>query len=174
MRSARAVVVLLALGLAGCGIPTTGPISFGEPPQAGPIGEQLYFILDDKLRPTLRPAPSDDPQADVVTNVVDRLVAGPLPDERAAGITTEVPPGLGAFMNDRQTTGPGQTVDVYLFGRVANDDDPTRLSTLAAAQLVCTIIASLAADDSAIGKVRLRNKRQQQREPLGCPLPLPG
>ena len=133
---------LLCLLLTGCGIPTTGPISFGDAPRPAPSGEQLYFLLDGKLHPTLRPAPTGTAVAGQLTSVSD-LAGGPLPEERAAGLTSEVPLSLVGTLSDQSTREITSPALVILVGRSTSQTDPTTLSSVAATQLACTITAAL-------------------------------
>jgi hypothetical protein len=167
--------------LTGCGIASTGPISFGEAPQVGLPGEQLYFILDGKLHPTLRPAPASQPATGQL-GAVARLARGPLPAESAAGFTSEVPTGLQAIIDQTARPDDGQSIPtVLLFGTPAptpraeaTPQWATGLSDTATAQIVCTVAASLSLNATPVGKVRLVRKGVQAVDsPLSCPVPLP-
>jgi hypothetical protein len=101
-----------------------------------------------------------------LTGVAD-LSGGPLPEERSAGLTSEVPPGLQASAPDP----PSSPVRVLLFGRA----DPLALSDLAAAQVTCTVAAALSVDQAnRVDAVVLVDKPGHQRGPLTCPVRLPG
>jgi hypothetical protein len=179
--SRRAVALLVlaaAVPLAGCGIPPTDPISFGEPPKAAPTGEQLYFLLHNKLYPTLRrdeepspagqtealpagrPAPVDDRAADAV----NLLAAGPLPADRDAGLTTEVPVSVFAFGSTRRA---GDDRHLELFLRA----DPSGLSDLAMTQIACTATTAASSASDPVERVTLRTRRGgSDRGPVTCPL----
>jgi predicted small lipoprotein YifL len=163
---------LLCLSLGGCGIPTTGPISFGDAPRVAPSGEQLYFLLDGKLHPTLRPAVISPAVAGTLTSV-GHLSEGPLPEERDAGLTSEVPAGLLGFLRGTTSDEVTSPALVFLTGPTAGSD-PTSLSDAAAAQLACTITAALSLDGHPVNAVTLRDRSGHLRGPLICPLPLPG
>jgi hypothetical protein len=171
--------LLLALGvLAGCGIPPTEPISFGEPPKAAPTGDQLYFLFHGKLYPTLR---SDDPSPDpastpapvrrIVTddpaaNAVNLLAAGPLPADREAGLTSEVPTEVIAFTSSRHD-GDDQQIDVVL------RSSPAGLSDVAVTQIACTAIAAATSRSAPVERIALGTKRGPERGPVTCPLLAP-
>jgi len=166
--------LVLALGLlAGCGIPPTEPISFGEPPKAAPTGDQLYFLFHDKLYPTLRSDdPSPDPGApapvrrvtdDPAANAVNLLAAGPLPADREAGLTSQVPADVIAFTSTRHD-GDDRHIDLYLRG------DPSGLSDVAVTQIACTAITAATSRSAPVERVTLTTKRGTDRGPLTCPL----
>ena len=73
--------------------------------QAGPV--TVYFYRDGEAVPAARRITlSDAPQADVVA-LLEALLAGPTPDERAAGLVSPLPPGtelLAATINGNEVT----------------------------------------------------------------------
>src|SRR5262249_41942945 len=78
-----ALLVLLALALAGCGGHAGGETTTTVGPQVALEG---FFLRDGKVAAAEHPAPLDEPAA------ARRLLAdGPTPLERAAGLTSEVP-----------------------------------------------------------------------------------
>ncbi len=109
---ARAACLLVALAAAG-GACSPAP---GEPPTAGPSASpgpttivQAYFYLDGApgsagLVPVAREIPE---QSTVGTAAVEAVIAGPLPGEIAAGISSGVPAGshlLGLSIADGVAT----------------------------------------------------------------------
>lgn len=106
MRRAAGLVLpgaLLAVLCAGCGVgpeTTARPLTAAEVPPgvlvdstsrsqpAGEREERLYFVQDGRLVPVRRPAVQVTPQT-----VLMDLLAGPLVEERARGLTTALPPG---------------------------------------------------------------------------------
>lgn len=142
---------VLALALAGCGVTPTDAIPYGAPPRPLLRGQQLYFLLNGKPFPTLRPGDTRDP---VVS--VDLLSAGLLPDESAAGLTTDVPANIRFFFQDQQ---PG-----ILFLTA----DPTQLSDLGAEQITCTLAAAFAYAERPFEQLTLRDRAGHSRGPLSC------
>ena len=110
MRSAgAAALAVVGLLCAGCGVgpeDTARPVpareapaevlvqGTGTPQPPGERSQRLYFLRDTQLVPVLRPAAEVTP-----TTVLADLLSGPLPTERARGLTTALPtspepPGL--------------------------------------------------------------------------------
>ncbi|MEU5865541.1 hypothetical protein ABZ815_30530 [Nonomuraea sp. NPDC047529] len=129
-RMLAAGLVTLA-AVAGCGVRPSDVISAGEPPK-GTVAPTttivLYLVKDGRLsavtRPSARPV--------FRTERLALLAAGPTPEERTLGLTTEVPPEAGPF-----------SVTVRAGGRmVLTASVPGgALSTLAVRQVVCTAAA---------------------------------
>jgi hypothetical protein len=156
-------LVLVALGLAGllggCGIAPTDPLPFGEPATGADFGDQMYFLLDGKVFPTLRTAAGGtDPTA-----VLDALGAGPLPAEQAAGLTTEVPADFRVF-GVKALSDSGADVGVFVGG------DPTALSDLALSQITCTGTAALRRMGNRVERVTLIDRAGHRRGPASCAL----
>jgi hypothetical protein len=159
-----AVAVLTAGLLAGCGVTPTDPLPFGEPARGLEIGQPVYFLLDGRLYPTLRPLGTDDGDP---SQVVNAMAAGPLPAEQAAGLTTEVPAGLRVASLRRGDGGPDITM--YVFGPA--DDDPNALSALAVQQLTCTAFAAFKRVQPDVRTITLSNKAGRTRHGGECPVP---
>ncbi|MFF3862786.1 hypothetical protein [Streptomyces sp. NPDC002209] len=135
-RTAAAAALLLgALVLTGCGIKPTGVIESGDAakvvyPDAHTKGT-VYFVMADGR---LAPVPEKDQPADSPVSVLMRLLIGPLDQEKAAGLQTQVPAppdrkppfGLSASIVS------GETLEVRVPFAVAG------LSETARRQLVCT------------------------------------
>jgi sporulation and spore germination protein len=124
--------VLAAALTAGCGVRPSGVIIGGPAPTkqvmdgSPPLwGATLYFVAGPALTTVDRPTRQRLPPAQVLA----LLQAGPDGDERAAGLTSEVPAGLDAVA---VTAGAG-TVEVVVSA------DVTALSATAVDQIVCTV-----------------------------------
>jgi len=141
MRTARALRVLAASLVAlaaatGCGVQPSGVISGGDPPSgavAPTAAITLYLVKDGRLSAVTRrheghPLFPADKLA---------LLAGPTPEERARGLTTEVPPGARPF--SVTTERPGRLV--VTLPMAARD-----LSARAVDQIVCTAAAAMTPD----------------------------
>jgi hypothetical protein len=159
--------VPLAAALTGCGIPATDPLPFGEPAGGVEIGQQMYFLLDGKIFPTLRRIDGRDPAA-----VVNALAAGPLPEEQAAGLTTQVPAGLRVVALPGPRTDRTQATDEQLTLLVVGlANDPTQLPELAVTQLVCTAVTAYRRDGYRATEIILTDKAGRARPATGCPVP---
>jgi hypothetical protein len=190
--SRLAVTALITAGLlAGCGIPTTGPISFGEAPRPPVVGSQMYFLLRGRLQPTLRLDPAGTRPDGEVGNV-ELLSAGPLPAEQAAGLTSQVPAGLSAVIlappaGNEDDPVPtvlllSRTIDVQIPGTPAipeagvRDDPRARvpLSAVAVEQIVCTVTAELSLHAAPVSKILLGTRKDATTAgPVSCPLGVP-
>jgi hypothetical protein len=111
----RALIGVLLLLLAGCGVQPTEPITGTQA-----TGTVLYLIQNGSLVPVLRPTRYQTLSGETLAMLADNPTAA----ERDLGLTTEVPAGSGPFRVERTTI----TLQV----------DPYSLSALAAAQIVCT------------------------------------
>ncbi|MGC9670913.1 hypothetical protein ACNTMW_30750 [Planosporangium sp. 12N6] len=180
--------VLLTAGAAapaaGCGISPTEPISFGPAPRASLVAEQVYFVREGRLHPSARqvpPSPAStrriderplpSPAGTRRIEGLDLLAAGPLPVERDAGLTTELPSGIRIIPTER--AGGDLTLLLASADERSDDErsDPAGLSELAVAQIACTA----AADVTAPARVTLYDKLSgHQRGPVSCPVTLPG
>lgn len=167
-RSAAVLAGLATLLLGGCGVPETDVIEAGGPatvqvfPESS-TGLVLFFRSPDgELMPVIRflegefEAP-DSPGAGTHTTVA-ALFAGPLPNERRAGLTDGLPelPGRNAV---RAVPHPEGGVEVTLPIALGDLDD------LAVRQLVCTI--AFTEDDEGLTPVRLRGT-DTALEPAVC------
>jgi hypothetical protein len=154
--------VLVGLGLivvlGGCGIPPTDPLPFGEPAKGAEIGDQMYFLLDGKIFPTLRNQRTRDPDA-----VIEALAAGPLPAELAAGLTTEVPADL-QIGGAKPAADTGSDLNLFV------SPDPTGLSDLAVTQITCTAITAYRRFGSAVERLVLIDRTGHRRGPSSCAL----
>ncbi|MFJ9737786.1 hypothetical protein [Streptomyces sp. NPDC101166] len=139
MRSVHRPVLLCLpalAALASCGIPTTGVIEAGGPASGVVPRASVYFVVDEALvevpRRTVRPVG--------VESAVDALLRGPTPEERAQRFTTLLPPGR----TTTRTAGPDllrvRTKGVQVTIELTRAVD--QLSELAAAQLICTVLAA--------------------------------
>ncbi|WP_329031866.1 hypothetical protein OIE71_02770 [Streptomyces sp. NBC_01725] len=170
--------LLAALLLTGCEIRSTDAIDAGGSATiqvfpGGGGGRTLLFLRSEgALMPVARPAPyessvdpgaAEPPTADPSTTgrALAALFAGPLPDERAAGLTDGLPdlPGLPNPLDDQWDGGSGESG----FEVEVREDGPTsvtlpvalgRLDDMAIRQVVCTV--AYARDDEGRGAVRLR------------------
>src|SRR5919198_3172399 len=115
MRKLLALTTLFAAGalgfvLAGCG--SKHAVSLGPPPRQTTSGSdvtgtlpssrsfQTWFVRGGRLVPELR---THAPTPRVATAALEALLAGPTPAERAAGISTAIPPGtrlIGVSIKD--------------------------------------------------------------------------
>jgi hypothetical protein len=126
--STRVVVtaLLTAVLAAGCGVRPSAVITGGPAPTRPVRGAVLYLVADAALAPVLRPAPRDPSPAEVLA----LLGGGPTGDERAVGLTSEVPAALAPVTVAAGATGG---VDVVVSVDVATLSDP------AVDQIVCTV-----------------------------------
>ncbi|WP_406505280.1 hypothetical protein [Streptomyces sp. NBC_00212] len=154
---ALAALALLPAGLfaAGCGIQSTDVIAVGGPASAQAVppgdGTVLYFTGPDGLMPVVREGTSQAP--------LPLLFAGPDKDERAAGISTELPPVQGAFKMSVEE------------GRVTVElgQDVSGLTPVAQRQIACTVLQAVARG----GTVRvmiLGGGAKSSLSPLACPV----
>ncbi|MFF5443943.1 hypothetical protein [Streptomyces sp. NPDC012888] len=130
-------VLLCALALAGCGIEPTGVIESGAPASVavGDVNGTAFIYLVDaegRLAPVQRQGyPPLSAQA-----LLQELLRGPLEDESAAGLRSELP------VTPRGAVGPPSTVsatDAELVVRVRVGFPVLRLGDLARRQLACTV-----------------------------------
>ena len=111
----RALLGVLVLLLAGCGVQPTDPINGNRA-----SGVMLYLVLGNSPVPVLRTSRYELKPGDALT-----LLAGsPTGPERDMGLTTEVPAAAVPI------TLSGSTITLQV--------DPNTLSALAVGQLVCT------------------------------------
>jgi hypothetical protein len=154
-RTARAVpaAVLLAAGLAGCGIrPTSVPVDAGAAPSrvacdlpenAGratrtPGGDgavRVYLVCDTRVAAVSRVGRLPEGRLPAARALLGQLRAEPQPAEEEAGFTTAVPQGLRV-----QAGAAGDPV-----GTLRLSTPPDRLPSFALAQLVCTFAGTPAA-----------------------------
>ncbi|MFK0115387.1 hypothetical protein [Streptomyces sp. NPDC090994] len=149
------VLLGAACPLTACGIPATGVIEAGAPasgvrkpvtaatrpttpvPETSAAAVPLYFVRNGTLVPVIRTAavPADPASA------VSLLFQGPDSEERALGLTTELPRAVAmpAVRTD------GATVAIGL------PAGATALSDTAVAQLACTAAAARLSQDPELG-----------------------
>ncbi|MCL3995123.1 hypothetical protein [Streptomyces lavenduligriseus] len=149
---------LLAALLTGCGIRATEvPTDFGAAPSRVPcsltgpdrstqssrgVPVQVFLLCGASLVAVDRtvPVPEGTPDARrrviVAQGLLDQLAASPSAAERSAGYTTYVPGGLGV-----RGPGPKDPEDALRLSTA-----PSRLSSQALAQLVCTLSDSAATE----------------------------
>ncbi|CAL9473143.1 hypothetical protein [Streptomyces sp. enrichment culture] len=150
--------LLLAALLTGCGIRATEvPTDFGAAPSRVPcsltgpdrstqssrgVPVQVFLLCGASLVAVDRtvPVPEGTPDARrrviVAQGLLDQLAASPSAAERSAGYTTYVPGGLGV-----RGPGPKDPEDALRLSTA-----PSRLSSQALAQLVCTLSDSAATE----------------------------
>ncbi|MEO3768928.1 hypothetical protein [Micromonospora sp. B9E7] len=148
-RTGRALIagsLLVALLTAGCGVRPSGVIT-GRAAVSGPTeGIGVYLLAQGELALVLRqpkviqsgasPAVNCSPASPVGSScqpaqALALLAAGPSGNERASGLTSEVPAGLGLVMVTPETQRSGLTVTTTGAARP--------LSTNAVDQIVCTV-----------------------------------
>ena len=156
----RALALAVALAAAGCGIPATGPTSSGAAPSPAANGQQVYFVLNGALQPSLRQG--GERRDGAAALALELLAKGPLPAERAAGFTSEIPADVQIFESTADT--------VILVSQNIGSSDPTRLSDAAAAQITCTAVAAHARVGDPVTPISLSDKAGRRRGPLTCPL----
>lgn len=151
VRTASSVAAaLLGLLTAGCGIKPTGVIESGAAASVviGPRDHSglVYFVTPDGK---LVPSPQVDSPPSSPTGTLLRLLIGPGPQERAAGLGTRLPT-LEGNAGAVGVTFPGEgVVDVRVPFKVQE------LSQVARRQLVCTAV-SVAVNESGTVDVMLR------------------
>lgn len=140
----RAAPLVLVLVLTGCGVPqdaapraldpaeapfsTTSPEPVAEP--VGPGRVALYFVRDDRLVLTTRAVR----RAAAAPALLDLLLAGPTPEEIAAGTSSRIP----ASLTVEQVEVDGDIALVTLGGPA---DQVISAQALAFAQIVSTLTA---------------------------------
>lgn len=133
--AATAAALLSPLLLAGCGIKPTGPIDSGAAAIVvvpAPSTAALVYFVSPEGR--LVPSPIKDSDRPPVVQVVNRLLAGPDPEERAAGLTTQLPSVSGRRLEAPAIgDASSQVVTVWLPFHVGD------LTPTARRQLVCTV-----------------------------------
>lgn len=183
--------LLTALLLTGCEIRSTDAIDAGGPatiqvfPGGGGDRTLLFFRVEGALMPVARPgayevpvdpAAADPPTTDPSTSgkALVALFAGPLPDERAAGLTDGLPdvPGLPDLADSEggeggETGGSGFEVEQTEAGQtsVRLPVALSRLDDMAIRQVICTV--AYVHDDEGRGTVRLRGT-DGALEAAGC------
>ncbi|MEW2383562.1 GerMN domain-containing protein [Micromonospora sp. NPDC047707] len=164
MTARAAAAVLLALLLAGCGVPTDdGPRAVEVPPgpfptpgtatstvPAGQVDEVLCFLRDDRLVPVVRRI--DTPPT--LDGQLQHLLAGPNQAERDNGLTTALPGGV--TVAGVRLAGDRAEVEVPEAGDEIGRSD----EILAFGQIVCTLTARAEVDSVSF----LRDG-----QPLGVP-----
>lgn len=158
-RGLLAGVALAATGVlvAGCGVRPSGVIT-GNPAPSGPAeGAELYLLAAGELTPVLRPTG----QVPSPTAALTLLAAGPSPEERAQGLSSEVPSAAAAVA---VTSGiPATEITVTL------DFDASALSGTAIEQITCTAEVAVFPDYSPPGQVSVTiTGRGHTREPRTC------
>ncbi|MEU0515147.1 GerMN domain-containing protein [Amycolatopsis sp. NPDC006125] len=120
--------LLLVLVLAGCGVRPTDPVSAGDPPVGAAPGPILFFLKAGKLAPVVR----QTGHLGTVPDAVTLLLAGPNPQEAAAGYATMLPAGALGVSVGALDQG---VVTVSLSAPLET------LPELAKDQIVCTVTA---------------------------------
>jgi hypothetical protein len=124
IRAAGLVLAVLLLG--GCGVRPTGVVYAGDAPvgtaPASPQA-QVFFLAQGVPTPVPRPAKPGDAQT-----VFDALLAGPTPEERAKGFSTELAGVRRIVVHEVD----GRTLLVDIVPPAA------KLPALAFAQIYCT------------------------------------
>ena len=165
--------VLVVSLLAGCGIRPTGVITGGPAPvvtspenlgQSRP-GRVVPLYLVSNGRPMLAPRKAGPLRPD---EVLELLAAGPNPDERNRGYTSEVPRRISPIAVALDRTDPVK------LGTVELGTDVTALTATAADQITCTFLATLSVEGRSVvagARVVLVGKGRH-RGPLTCPFPV--
>lgn len=127
-RTLRAVLAAGALvALAGCGVQPSG-IIYGSAPPSGAVVPatftSLYLVADGQLAPVARSAGPMSRAAGL-----EMLAQGPTEQERARGLTSEVPAAAAPFSVTADVS--GRTV-------VTTSAPAGELSALAVDQIACT------------------------------------
>ncbi|WP_406280528.1 hypothetical protein [Embleya sp. NBC_00896] len=84
--SAAVCVLLGAVLTTGCGVPSTGVLTGGEPASGVPTGMRVYFASDEGLRGVSRPTV----EIRDLSSAIKLLIAGPDAAELATGLVTLV------------------------------------------------------------------------------------
>lgn len=127
----RAALLVLLLVVAGCGVRPTAVIGGAQAPSGDPDGALLFLVSDGTVVPVVRPTRPSRPPGEGIpggepADPFALLAAGPTADERALGLTSEVP--AEAVPTDvTPADNDGVTVRLPI--------DVTALSALAAEQL---------------------------------------
>ncbi|GHF28197.1 hypothetical protein GCM10017786_72850 [Amycolatopsis deserti] len=139
----RWIGLLLVLVLAGCGVRPTDPVSAGEPPVGAAPGPILVFLQAGKLQPVVR----ETGRLGTPAEAVALLLAGPTPQEDAAGLSSGLPPGaVGASVGalDQGIVTVNLTAPLGFLPELAKD------------QIVCTVIAVQAQTGADAANVLVR------------------
>ncbi|MFD9206723.1 hypothetical protein ACFVZM_10630 [Streptomyces sioyaensis] len=118
------VCCLLAVAATGCGIRPTGVTDGGSAPSGISQGMRVYFASDSGPRGVSRPGAG----LHDLNGAFKLLLAGPTPDERAAGLANLLPRGEAFSATSRQGK-----VTVNVPGQYFGPQDQST------GQLVCTI-----------------------------------
>lgn len=170
---APATLVLAALLLAGCGVPTggapqpitapgTGPGATTSPSPrqsrtTGPEANQplIYFVTPGNLVAPTRQRIRTGTTATVLADALAALSGGPNADQRAQGLGTAIPPGLVLTLSVLS----GGTATIDLSGDVPGPSG--QRTTLAVAQIVLT-----ATSVPGVSRVLLTRKGSVLQAPL--------
>jgi len=142
---AAGALVAAVLVVAGCGVRPSGVITGGPGPSGRVVPEgsdtpalvtpavaaTVYLVQDGRLVAVPRPGERLSPG-----EALRLLAAGPTPQERARGLTTDVPPGAAPFT---VIAGPDGRLAVTGAGPVGRAGG---LSPLAVGQIACTAAAA--------------------------------
>ncbi|HEX3588381.1 MAG TPA: hypothetical protein VHV74_02035 [Pseudonocardiaceae bacterium] len=145
------------VALTGCGVQPSGVITGSAPPSgraAPPTAITLYLVSHDQLRAVLRPG---GPLS--LADTLALLAARPTGEERALGLTTAIPPAAAPFS---AIAVPSSRVVVTL------STPPSKLSTVAIAQIVCTTAVAVEASPT---QVTILGAGEETRGPQSCPSP---
>ncbi|MEU5963900.1 hypothetical protein ABZ777_22085 [Micromonospora parva] len=128
-RALLAAALLLGPLLAGCGVRPSAVIT-GRPAVSGPAqGVGLYLVAQGELVLVLRPARGDSSP----TKALALLAAGPQPNERGQGLTSDVPTGLNPVVEVTPAAGRFGGLTVRVTGTTQT------LSATATDQIICTV-----------------------------------
>lgn len=149
------VPVLLLASLPACGIQPTGVTDVGR--AAG--GVHVFYVLDGRLHPVARRIAAGETE-----KAVAFLFLGPDRADRAAGITTDIPPSTTAVYRRA-----GRVATIVL------NTAPANLTPLAQQQISCTVrVASPQGESVPGGTVTLIGPAAGAiLDVPACPLPLP-
>lgn len=142
-RTARSVLlVLAALSLSACGIPTTGVVESGPPGTGIEPRALLYFMRNGSLVTVARDLGSTETGVSAAVHLLSR---GPTPAERSAGLYSELP----QFKVKPVIRTEGAEVSVVIADRTS------QLNHHAVEQLVCTVARAGSRTDAGIRPLRV-------------------
>jgi len=132
--------------VAGCGVRPSGVIPGVPAPVGAVTGTVLYLVRDGHPVLTLRQSTVDQSPIGALT----LLAAGPTPDERSRGLTSEVP--ADALPLAVADSASGVTVTF--------SSDVSVLSTVAIEQIACTVVSGTPVTVAG---------GNERRDPVTCP-----
>lgn len=159
---ATATALLSPMLLAGCGIKPTGVIDSGTAATVvvpAPGAASLVYFVSPEGR--LVPFPLKDTPPMPAYQVVNRLLEGPGPEERAAGLSTQLPSISGKRLDPAVVEySERQTLSVRLPFHVGD------LTPTAHRQLVCSIASTASPRERLM--VAVQGTDGSSLDPAGC------